>query len=154
MDNLLEPPIKKYWHLWNIFEKLYMSIKFFICSRKNLKVEDLEINKRYYIEYNGSFDKYNVYLSKFFRIPYTLETGIFVSVTEIKWLPVGLSHSAELLQADGACERLYINNGLIMTKVGFTDVKLLYGEPYGLNLIPDIDDIYRRESSRYNFYSY
>ena len=131
MDNVLEQPIKKYWHLWNIFEKLYMSIKFFICSCKNLKVEDLEINKRYYIEYNGSFDKYNVYLSKFFRIPYTLETGIFVSITEI-----------------------YINNGLIQTKVGFTDVKLLYGEPYGLNLIPDIDDIYRRESSRYNFYSY
>jgi len=89
MDNLLEQPIKKYMHLWIIFgiirsfiapdssgsaceqalldpaEKIYMSIKFFICSRKNLKVEDLEINKRYYIEYNGSFDKYNVYLSKF-----------------------------------------------------------------------------------------
>jgi hypothetical protein len=142
MDNLLEPPIKKYWHLWNIFEKIYMSINFFTCFRKNLKIEDLEINKKYYIEYNGSFDKYNKYFSKFFRIPYTLETGIFVSVTEI-----------QRLQADGACEKLDINNGLIQTKVGFTDVKLLYGEPYGLNLIPDIDDIYTRESYRYNFYS-
>jgi hypothetical protein len=133
-ENLLEKEHyvpTKYWHIWNICEKLYINIKFFICCKKNLKVEDLEIGKKYYVEYNGSFDKYNVYLPKFYRIPYTLEMAEFSTLMEV-----------------------YIHNGLIRTKVGFNNVKLLFGEPYGLNLIPNIDDIYIRDASRYNFYTF
>lgn len=119
-------------------KKFYTNIKFSMHSKNKVNYDQLEPDKKYYIEYNKSFDKYNNMFDDFYRIPYSLEKGKFVKHIETVAFEEN-NHEAFN----------YLNK-----KPGFVNIKLLKGQQYVLNSISSKDNIYSREPEWYNFYTY
>jgi hypothetical protein len=121
-----------------LIKKFYINIKFSMNSKNKVNYDQLEPGKKYYIEYNKSFDKYNNLFEDFYRIPYSLEKGKFIK--NIKTVAFE-ENNPEAFN--------YLNS-----KPGFVNIKLIKGNQYVLNSISDKDNIYSRDPQWYNFYTY